>query len=221
MNKLLIQLNTNDKNVKMLKQADSELGKLITRIGNIDVPLRENRFEALVKSIIGQQLSLKAANTIFNKLQILSKEIEPEVLMEFPDEEMKKTGTSSRKASYIKDLCHKVMTGEIALQKLDVLSNSEVISALTNIKGVGQWTAEMFLIFSLGRLDVLSLGDAGLQRTTKWLYQIDKKEDGREWLQKKAMKWEPYYTVASLYLWEALNKGYVDSFGSIDDLLLQ
>jgi DNA-3-methyladenine glycosylase II len=104
---------------------------------------------------------------------------------------------------------------------LDVFPSNQVVTVLTNIKGIGQWTAEMFLIFSLGRMDVLSLGDVGLQRSCKWLYSACKEEEGRSFLVQKANQWHPYYTIASLYLWEAINRGFVDSFHTLDEVTLK
>ncbi|MBU8919114.1 hypothetical protein BGM25_24015 [Bacillus sp. FJAT-29953] len=106
------------------------------------------------------------------------------------------------------------------MDNLDKLDNNEVIKELTSIKGIGQWTAEMFFIFSLERMDVLSLGDVGLQSSCKWLYSIDKTKGGKKILQEKSQLWKPYFSVASLYLWEAINCGFVDQFNSIDEVIL-
>lgn len=213
-----IDLKVHDKNVQKLGQADPRLGKLISIIGGITIPLRENSFEALTKSIIGQQLSVKAAQTIYDRVEALCHEVNPESILSIEDTELRKAGVSKAKIAYIKDLSEKVLSKEMDLESLDLFGNDTVITLLTHIKGIGKWTAEMFLIFSLGRMDVLSLGDVGLQRSAKWLYILDKNEDGKKCLKEKSSFWFPYYTIASLYLWEAVNKGYVDSFGSVEEL---
>ncbi len=214
-----IIIKANGEEVQKIRQADPRLGQLISKIGDLTIPLRDNRFEALVKSIIGQQLSVKAAETIFTRVEALCKRIEPESIIRIEETELRAAGLSKPKISYIKDLSEKVMSKEADLYHLDQFGNDTIIQLMTPIKGIGKWTAEMFLLFSLGRMDVLSLGDVGLQRSAKWLYNLGKQEDGKKCLEKKASLWFPYYTVASLYLWEAVNKGYVDSFESLEEVL--
>ncbi|WP_240689332.1 DNA-3-methyladenine glycosylase [Ammoniphilus sp. YIM 78166] len=213
-----IILKVNSEEVKRIGQSDARLGQLISFIGDLTIPLRDNRFEALVKSIIGQQLSVKAAETIYTRVEALCKRVTPESIILMEETELRAAGLSKPKISYVKDLAEKVMSKEVDLYHLDQFGNDTIIRLMTPIKGVGKWTAEMFLLFTLGRMDVLSLGDVGLQRSAKWLYNLDKQEDGKKCLEKKASLWFPYYTVASLYLWEAVNKGYVDSFESLEEI---
>ncbi|RXT01548.1 DNA-3-methyladenine glycosylase 2 family protein [Ammoniphilus sp. CFH 90114] len=209
-----------DEKVQRIAQADARLGQLIAVIGDLTIPLRVDPFDSLVMSIIGQLLSVKAAGTIYTRFVDLCKVVAPESILLMEDTEFRAAGLSRSKTSYIKDLSSKVISKEVDLYQLDQFSNETVIRILTSVKGVGKWTAEMFLIFSLGRLDVLSLGDVGLQRSAKWLYNLDKHEDGKACLERKASLWFPYYTIASLYLWEAVNMGYVDSCASLEELLL-
>ncbi|MEW9668245.1 DNA-3-methyladenine glycosylase [Ammoniphilus sp. 3BR4] len=215
-----IELQVHDTNVQKLAQADPRLGKLIPIIGDITILLRDNSFKALTKSIIGQQLSVKAAGTIYDRVEALCHDITPESILSIEDTELRKAGVSMPKITYLKDLSEKVLSKEMDFHGLRQFGNDTVIILLTHIKGIGKWTAEMFLIFTLGRMDVLSLGDVGLQRSAKWLYNLGKNEDGKKCLKEKSSLWFPYHTIASLYLWEAVNKGYVDSFGSLEELEL-
>jgi DNA-3-methyladenine glycosylase II len=220
MNKEII-LTAEHKGIQFLSQADPELAKLITLIGDFTINIREDRFCSLVKSIIGQQLSVKAAATIVSRFQtLLNDKINPTTIENIDNAQLREVGISKQKISYIRDLCEKVKTKQVDLYGLDVLEDPDVIKLLTTIKGIGKWTAEMFLIFSLGRENILSLDDAGLHRACKWLYGVDKKEDGKKLLQEKANRWIPYCSFASFYLWEAINKGYVDSFDGIGEALM-
>ena len=116
------------------------------------------------------------------------------------------------------DLAGKVKEGRIAFETFEAMDNRQIIDILTRVKGIGKWTAEMFLIFSLGRPNVLSLGDFGLKRAVKWLYQMEDRADGK-YLEQHAEKWDPYQSVVSLHLWKAIDLGFVDSGKSPEELL--
>ncbi|QIZ07621.1 DNA-3-methyladenine glycosylase 2 family protein [Priestia megaterium] len=204
--------------LEYLSKKDPILGRLIDIIGQLALYKREDHYISLVKSIIGQQLSVKAAGTIIARfMNFTGCTITPDKIIMFSDETLREIGISYRKIKYIKDLSQKVLDKEIKLEALDKLSNEEVINTLTNVKGIGIWTAEMFLIFSLGRENVLSLLDVGLQRGAKWLYNCS---DGKTTLMDKGTNWFPYTSIASLYLWEAVNRGFVNTHKSFDDFLL-
>jgi DNA-3-methyladenine glycosylase II len=205
--------------IQSLSNTDPEMKKLINLVGEIPLSIRDNHFESLVKSCIGQQLSLKAARTIYNRFRELIDEVTPEAVLSLSDDTLRSVGISKQKISYIRDLSSKVLAEEVFLNRVEGLDNEEVIKALTSVKGIGQWTAEMFLIFSLGRTDVMSLGDVGLQRGCRWLYQVGKEENGKEMLKRYSIQWNPYYTVASLYLWEAVNRGFTTNYSCIDEAL--
>lgn len=209
----VLTFTVEDEKVKYLSQSDPGLKKLIHIIGNLSVQLNRNYFESLIKKIIGQQLSVKAANTICNRVEAITLGFNPMIIRSLSDEELRATGVSGAKIVYMRDLTEKVLSGELDLQRLETLSDEEVISTLTKIKGIGKWTAEMFLIFSLGRLNVLSVGDAGLQRAFRWL-----SHNSEETLAQRYDLWKPYNTIASLYLWEAINKGYVDQYRKLEDV---
>src|SRR5699024_9570041 len=117
-----------------------------------------------------------------------------------------------------KDLAAKVTNAELDLQHITELDNHSVIKHLTNVKGIGKWTAEMFLILSLGRMDILAADDVGLQRAAQWLYQVDKSQR-RSILVEKSPLWEPHLSIASFYLWEAVHLGFLTNYDSIDSVI--
>ncbi|WP_036677993.1 DNA-3-methyladenine glycosylase family protein [Paenibacillus tyrfis] len=213
-----IALNSDDERISYLCRSDAKLAALIALIGEVTLSVRSSHFESLVLSIVGQQLSVKAAATINSRVSSLVSSITPEEIDRVDPEALRSAGLSSAKINYIKDLSAKLLHKEIDLTQLPQLEDREVVEMLTKVKGIGQWTAEMFLIFSLGRMNVLSLGDAGLVRGARWLYSAENKKDGNP-LAQHAQKWSPYCSVASLYLWEAVNRGYVDSGKTVEELV--
>ncbi|WP_413308836.1 DNA-3-methyladenine glycosylase 2 family protein [Bacillus sp. 1P10SD] len=215
-----IESNSFTKQINTLRCSDKTLGKLINVIGplTIPVPTKHHEYENLIKSIIGQQLSPKPAKTIYEKVKKLCIEVKPETILSIPDIDLRNLGVSSKKVTYLKDLSTKVLLGDLDLLQLHMDSNAEVIQKLSRVKGIGNWTAEMFLIFTLGRTDVLSLSDVGLQRSCKWLYNLESNTEGKKLLELKLNQWKPHLTLASLYLWESVNKGFVVNFSSIDEI---
>ncbi|KKI93495.1 hypothetical protein WQ54_04515 [Bacillus sp. SA1-12] len=206
-----------EKKLNILSQNDPILGKFIEVIGELKLNQRDDHYLSLVKSIIGQQLSVKAAGTIIDRFEkLLGGIITPEKVFMLSEDEIRSSGISRSKTNYIKDLSQKVLNKEVRLDTLKALPNDEVIAELTSVKGIGKWTAEMFLIFSLGRENVLSYLDVGLQRGAKWLYNSD---DGRKVLEEKGGSWDPYHSIASLYLWEAVNRDFVKTHKSFEDFL--
>lgn len=162
----------------------------------------EKLYEELVESIIGQQLSGKAADTIFKRfLALFNNQFPtPEKLIKTSDEKLRSAGMSYSKASYIKNIAKAFADGILDIKILRKMNDEEVIKELTKIKGVGNWTAEMTLIFTLKREDVFSLGDAGLRRAIKNLYKIDKEKD----ILKLSETWKPKRSFACWYLWRSL-----------------
>lgn len=204
--KKILRFCQNDEALKVLSKADEKIGQLIDLIGDYTLELERDFFKALVQSIVGQQLSIKAAETIFARLENLCGQVTPDSILSLSENELKSAGLSNKKIEYIKDLSEKVMWGAIDLEKLDYMGDEEVIRTLVQVKGIGRWTAEMFLIFSLGRPDIFSLDDFGLKLAVKGLYGLS------DWPDKKTLdflsqRWKPYRTAASLYLWEAKNRG--------------
>ncbi len=186
-------------------QNDPLLKTLIEKHGPLEVrPLSTNLYLDLVDSIVSQQLSIKAAETIFGRFKKLfpNEVFTPELVVEVDTELVRKAGLSYSKITYIKGLSQAVMNREIDLVSINSLSDEEVMRELTKIKGIGQWTAEMMLMFSLGRPDVFSVGDAGLRRAIFNLYGIPQTDLPA--IQALSLSWRPYRTYASRYLWKSL-----------------
>ncbi|MBO8172129.1 MAG: DNA-3-methyladenine glycosylase 2 family protein [Bacillaceae bacterium] len=201
-----------DKQLQTLITSDPQLGKLITTVGPYSLTLQQNYFEELCKKIIGQQLSVRAAGTIWSRVSSLYTNCNPDAIMAVSETDLRKAGVSRPKIVYLRDLAEKVAGGELELEILDQLEDEKVIEVLTGVKGIGRWTAEMFLIFSLGRLNVFSHADVGLQRAVKWLYRTETMEPSL------CENWSPYKTMASLYLWEIINRDYIHQYADIDEL---
>jgi DNA-3-methyladenine glycosylase II len=185
---------------------DPILNKLVKQYGPPDnfKDKTEFLYEELVESIIGQQLSGKAADTIFKRFLALYKGSEfpkPDVLLKTDTEKLRSAGMSYSKASYIKNIAQAFLDKTLDVNRLKKMTDGEVIKELTKIKGVGNWTAEMILIFTFKREDVFSLGDAGLRRAIKNLYKIEKEKD----ILKLAEKWKPKRSFACWYLWRSLD----------------
>jgi DNA-3-methyladenine glycosylase II len=174
---------------------------------------RENHFKALVIAIINQQLSGKAARTIENRfLELFSrtgraakKFPSPEDILKMPTPKMRRVGLSKMKVSFIKDLAKKILDGTVDFRAMKNWTDEEVIEHLTRVKGIGRWTAEMFLMFSLGRDDVFSYGDLGLRNAMERLYKL-RKHPSPARAAKISGAWKPYRTLASRYLWKSLEK---------------
>lgn len=193
---------------QVLASADAVLGALIERAGPLRLPDGREPFAALVRSIVGQQLSMAAASTIWLRVVALAGEVTPEAFVRLSAEELRGAGLSRAKAAYVHDLATRVLEGELDLGALPALSDDDVIAEVTKVKGIGRWSAEMFLVFSLGRPDVLALDDAGLLRAAGWLLGLGRAATRGE-LAEAGERWRPYRSLASLYLWHALGEGYV------------
>ena len=166
----------------------------------------ENYFAELCEAIINQQLSDKVAAVIFARFKKLfpKGKITPKSVLKIPDEKIRAIGSSYSKIRFIKDLAQKIQTGELKLETLTSLDNEKVVEELIKVKGIGPWTAEMFLMFSLGREDIFSHGDLGLRRAIQKLYKL-KKEPTEKQTGKISKKWSPYRTYACMILWKSLD----------------
>lgn len=185
---------------------DRKLAKIIDRVGEFNLSLTKNPYQSLVEAIITQQLSGKAADSISTRFRaIYGRFPKPADVMETSDTKLRKAGLSYMKVSYIKDLSKKVESKEIRLAYMKNLTDEEIIVQLTQVKGIGRWTAEMFLIFSLGRLDVLPVGDLGLKKGIQKLYSLEELPE-KEQMERIAEKWKPYRSVATWYLWRSLDE---------------
>ena len=191
---------------RLLVRRDPVLAALIRKHGacGLAAAQRSDHFSALVRAITGQQLSTKAASTIYARLvALMPAGVTPEALASLTDEQMRAAGMSRQKIAYFRDLAHKVLNGALPLDAVDALTDDEVIAALTQVKGIGRWSAEMFLIFRLHRPDVLPAGDLGIVNAIQRLYRLRKKPDAKRVL-KMGEAWRPYRSVASWYLWQTL-----------------
>jgi DNA-3-methyladenine glycosylase II len=159
----------------------------------------------LLRSVIGQQLSVKAAATIYDRVLALfgGETPAPERLLETEPQALRDVGLSWRKVEYVRDLADHVVSGELELDRLDELSDADVIAEITAIRGFGVWSAQMFLIFFLGRPDVLPTGDLGIRRAVQVAYELDELPAPAE-LERIAEPWRPHRSLASIYLWESL-----------------
>ncbi|HRN70285.1 MAG TPA: DNA-3-methyladenine glycosylase [Candidatus Woesebacteria bacterium] len=165
--------------------------------------ISENYFASLCESIISQQLSVKVGDVMYHRFEnLLEGVVTPEQVLKHSVAELRALGISLPKASYILDLAQKVYSKEIHLEKLKGMTEQEVIDELTKVKGIGQWTAEMFLMFSLGRDDVFSTGDLALKRAVEQLYNLE--NPSKTLLLEMSSKWSPYRTYASRILWYSL-----------------
>jgi DNA-3-methyladenine glycosylase II len=194
--------------VKYLSKADPQLAGVIKTVGKYSIKIRTNAFQSLVESIIYQQLAGSAANIIYTRFinhynNVLPKPMQIISTSEF--ELKSKIGLSSNKVQYLKDLSTKVEQGKINLELLSTMSDEEVIAELTLVKGIGRWTSEMFLIFCLGRPDILPVTDLGIRKAVHKLYSLPELPKLAELLA-ISQPWRPHRTVASWYLWKSLSK---------------
>lgn len=181
-----------------LRKKDKKLGMIIDRIGIIKRPVNPDTFSSLVESIIAQQISTKAADTVSQRLSHLCA-MDAERLATLSLTEIQSCGMSMRKAGYVKGVADAAVSKAVDFKALSGMSDSDVIKALIKLKGVGIWTAEMLLIFSLMRPDVISYGDLAIRRAMMRLYNL--KELPKDRFERYALRYSPYGSVASLYLW--------------------
>jgi DNA-3-methyladenine glycosylase II len=188
-----------------LQAADDVMHRLIGAVGPFQLRLERDRFKALVRSIIAQQISGSAARSIYGKLEKLlsSSRFTPEALAVCTPEQLRTVGLSSQKAGYLLDLAGKVSSGQVRLRGLHRLSDAAIIEQLIQVKGIGVWTAQMFLIFALGRLDVFPPDDLGIRVALRNLYALPELPD-RKTSHAIAERWRPYATLASWYCWRSL-----------------
>lgn len=186
--------------VRHIAGKDELLMPLVERIERIVVPIESDYFKFLSHTIISQQLSSRVARILIDRVMAFMKDdMTPKTISEARHEDLKGLGLSSSKITYLKSLAEAVMDQKIVLEELSSLSNEDVIAKLIEIRGIGRWTAEMFLMFSLGRKDVFSVLDLGLRNAVKRIYQnnqLTKRE-----IEDISKKWKPYRSVAAHYLW--------------------
>ncbi|MBU2703942.1 3-methyladenine DNA glycosylase/8-oxoguanine DNA glycosylase [Sporomusaceae bacterium BoRhaA] len=183
-----------------LKRKDKKLAAAIDSIGMIQREITPDPFTALVSSIVSQQISKKAAETVWNRLSVIVGRITPENIVRVSLTDIQSCGISIRKAGYVQEFANATIAGVVNFDKLHTLSDEEIIKKLSSLHGVGVWTAEMLLIFSLCRPDVVSYGDLAVRRGMMNLYGL--KVLTKEKFDRYRKRYSPYGSVASLYLWE-------------------
>ena len=192
------------KAVNHLKKCDPVLRAIIERVGPCRLQYTHPDFASLAEAIVYQQLNGKAAETIFKRfLAATGEPLTPQGILKLTDEQLRAVGMSKQKSSYLKDLAEKAVSGLLDFSKLSELADEEVIKHLTQVKGVGVWTAHMFLIFSLRRPNILPTGDYGVQVAVKKHYKKRKLPKPKD-MEKIARAWEPYRSVACWYMWRSL-----------------
>jgi DNA-3-methyladenine glycosylase II len=192
---------------RLLARRDPILRDLMRMHGPCGLAARQHSdpFKALARAIVGQQLSARAAATIFSRFEALFDAFPtPAQVLAVPDDRLRSVGLSSQKLGYLRDLCRRIVEGELPLDVLDRMDDEAVIENLTQVRGVGRWTAEMFLIFRLQRPDVLPVGDLGIVRAVQRAYKLRKAPSPAR-LTRIGEAWRPYRSVACWYLWASLN----------------
>jgi DNA-3-methyladenine glycosylase II len=196
--------------VRHLKRVDPVLARVIESVGPCRLPVRSEgtHFQALARSIVFQQLSGKAAGTIHGRFAALfaNGDPEPSSLLAFTDAQLRGVGLSRQKIGYLRDLSDKVVAGALPLDEVDRMNDDELIAHLVQVKGIGRWTAQMFLMFRLGRRNVLPELDLGIQNAIRRAYGKRKRPSPKQ-VRAIGAKWSPHSTVACWYLWRSLENG--------------
>ncbi len=188
-----------------LKSSDPVMRGIIERVGPCRIQYGPAQFSSLAESIVYQQLNGRAAATIFERvLALTGRPLTPAGVLKLTDEQLRGAGLSKQKLSYLKDLAAKTNSGELDFARLPQLADEEVIAHLTQIKGIGVWTAQMFLMFTLRRPDVLPTGDYGIQNAIRKHYGKRKMPKPKE-MERLARPWAPHRTLACWYLWKSLD----------------
>jgi DNA-3-methyladenine glycosylase II len=202
---------------RLLSRRDPVLSALIKQHGpcGLAAAQRADHFSALTRAIVGQQLSTKAATTIYSRLLTLMPDARPAAapMAALSDDRLRTVGISRQKAAYLRDLAQKVLAGALDLDALEAMRDEDVISALIQVKGIGRWSAEMFLIFRLHRPDVLPVGDLGIVNAVHRVYRL-RKRPTPDRIRRLGEAWKPYRSVASWYLWRSLDNEPVEKASS-------
>jgi DNA-3-methyladenine glycosylase II len=191
-----------------LLKADAPMAALVKRQGLVLRPTSKEYFPRLVRAIVGQQISTTAATSIYNRFVALmgkGRTLTPRAVLRLTDEEIRAAGFSGAKLLSVRDLAQRAVDGRLDLPHLESLPDEEIVQQLVAVRGIGRWTAEMFLMFSLGRPDVLAADDLGVQAGIQRLYSLDKRPTPTQ-VKQLALdgRWHPYATAACLQLWESL-----------------
>ena len=194
-----------EEGVRRLRKVDPILKTVIDRVGPFKLKQTKNHYHALARAIVGQQISGHAARTIWGRLEDLSapEKLSAEVVIELSDDQLRGAGLSPQKLRYFRDLSQRIADGRLSLPKLARMSDELVVESLVEVTGVGVWTAQMFLMFSLGRADVFAPDDLGIKTAIKKLYDLEVPPN-KVLAEQIAEPWQPYRSIASWYLWRSL-----------------
>ncbi len=190
--------------VRELSRCDAALAQLVERYAGATLVSRGAPFSTLVRSIVGQQISVKAADSVWARVSAALPELVPDAVLTLSVEELRACGLSARKVEYIVDLAAHFVAGRIRVDAWPSMEDAAIIAELTDVRGIGEWTAQMFLIFNLLRPDVLPLDDIGLQKAVATLYFADQRPSRRQ-LAELGERWRPWRSVATWYLWRSLD----------------
>ena len=187
-----------------LMKKDRVMRRLVPKFIGASIETRGEPFVTLARSVVGQQISVKAAQSVWDRFSALMKTVNPRAVSKLTVEDMRAAGLSGRKVEYIKDLADYFQTGKVSVKQWDAMEDEAIIAELIAIRGIGRWTAEMFLMFYLRRPDVLPLDDVGLLNGISKLYFSDEPVSRSE-VRDLARAWEPYRSVATWYIWRSLD----------------
>jgi len=192
-----------DKAKRSLARRDPVMGGIMRRFPKVHITPRGDPFHTLSRAIVGQQISVKAAQSVWNKFALLVGEVKPETVLEKKRPQLRACGLSDRKVEYIADLAQHFADGKIHVHRWPGMGDEDIIAELTEVRGIGRWTAEMFLMFNLMRPDVFPLDDLGLQKGIRLCYF--KKSVSLNRMRKLGETWRPWRSVATWYLWRSLD----------------
>ena len=203
-----IVLDQNSLSVKYLCEKDERLAKVISMVGSIAYnPHDQEAYSFLIHEIIEQMLSVKAASKIYDRFKFLCNgEVIPENVIKLSEEEIRFTGISTLKTGYILNISQMILNKKLILEELEYMKDDEVINKLTSFRGIGNWTAKMYLIFVLDRQDVLPFEDGAFLQAYKWMYKTE--DTTSTMVMKKCNRWKPYSSIAARYLYKTLDYGF-------------
>lgn len=203
----VVTLNNSSPEIQYLCIKDKRLEKVISMVGEITYTVHTDPYVFLIHEIIEQMLSIKAGNSIFCRLENLCNgSITIDSISKLSDAQIRSTGTSAAKVTYIRNLTNDISSGSLNLNALSVISDEQIIKRLTLIHGIGNWTAKMYLIFVLNRPDILPFEDGAFLQVYRWMYKTD--DCTKTSITKRCKKWKPYSSLASRYLYRALDYGF-------------
>lgn len=201
-----VVLDYESESINYLCRKDKRLAKVISMIGPLEYTIHDDSYSFLIHEIIEQMLSVKAGRKIYNRLvDLCGGSITPEKINSLSDTEIKSIGTANSKVGFIRNVTNAVLSGELRFDELADLPDADVFKRLIKVKGIGKWTANMYLIFVLNRQDILPTNDVAFLQGYKWLYRTDDVSDKA--VRKKCQKWRPYSSIAARYLYRALDSG--------------